>query len=65
MVEKVEEMGEGDLRVKVELKDNIGEVNEEIGVGEKAEGEVEERLGEVKIEMKEGEEREIEVEEEW
>lgn len=39
LVEKLEEMRERDLQLNVQLKDNIAQLNQEIGEREKAEAE--------------------------
>ncbi len=55
LVEKLEEMRERDLQLNVQLKDNIAQLNQEIGEREKAEAERETTLEQLKIEMKERE----------
>ncbi|MCV4566950.1 aerobic respiration two-component sensor histidine kinase ArcB, partial [Escherichia coli] len=56
LVDKLEEMRERDLKLNVQLKDNIAQLNQEIGEREKAEAERETTLEQLKIEMKEREE---------
>jgi two-component system aerobic respiration control sensor histidine kinase ArcB len=43
-VDKLEEMRERDLKLNVQLKDNIAQLNQEIGEREKAEAERRRRL---------------------
>jgi two-component system aerobic respiration control sensor histidine kinase ArcB len=62
LVEKLEEMRERDLQLNVQLKDNIAQLNQEIGEREKAEAERETTLEQLKIEMKEREETQIQLE---
>ena len=62
LVEKLEEMRERDLKLNVQLKDNIAQLNQEIGEREKAEAERETTLEQLKIEMKEREETQIQLE---
>lgn len=62
LVEKLEEMRERDLKLNVQLKDNIAQLNQEIGEREKAEAERETMLEQLKIEMKEREEAQIQLE---
>ncbi len=62
LVEKLEEMRERDLKLNVQLKDNIAQLNQEIGEREKAEAERETTLEQLKIEMKEREEAQIQLE---
>ena len=62
LVEKLEEMRERDLKLNVQLKDNIAQLNQEIGEREKAEAERETTLEQLKIEMKEHEEAQIQLE---
>ena len=62
LVEKLEEMRECDLKLNVQLKDNIAQLNQEIGEREKAEAERETTLEQLKIEMKEREEAQIQLE---
>ncbi|SQC14578.1 Aerobic respiration control sensor protein arcB [Klebsiella pneumoniae] len=44
LVDKLEEMRERDLKLNVQLKDNIAQLNQEIGEREKAEAERETTL---------------------
>lgn len=62
LVEKLEEMRERDLKLNVQLKDNIAQLNQEIGEREKAEAERETTLEQLKIEMKKREEAQIQLE---
>ena len=62
LVEKLEEMRERDLKLNVQLKDNIAQLNQEIGERENAEAERETTLEQLKIEMKEREEAQIQLE---
>ena len=62
LVDKLEEMRERDLKLNVQLKDNIAQLNQEIGEREKAEAERETTLEQLKIEMKEREETQIQLE---
>lgn len=62
LVQKLEEMRERDLSLKVQLKDNIAQLNQEIAVREKAEAELQETFGQLKIEIKEREETQIQLE---
>ena len=55
-------MRERDLKLNVQLKDNIAQLNQEIGEREKAEAERETTLEQLKIEMKEREETQIQLE---
>ena len=61
LVDKLEEMRERDLKLNVQLKDNIAQLNQEIGEREKAEAERETTLEQLKIEMKEREETQIQL----
>ena len=61
-MDKLEEMRERDLKLNVQLKDNIAQLNQEIGEREKAEAERETTLEQLKIEMKEREETQIQLE---
>ncbi|EDS1945080.1 aerobic respiration two-component sensor histidine kinase ArcB [Salmonella enterica subsp. enterica] len=66
LVQKLEEMRERDLKLNVQLKDNIAQLNQEIADREKAEAEAEAELQEtfeqLKVEIKEREEAQIQLE---
>lgn len=62
LVEKLEEMRERDLKLNVQLKDNIAKLNQEIADREKAEAERQATFQQLKIEMKEREETQIRLE---
>ncbi|MDU4265715.1 MAG: aerobic respiration two-component sensor histidine kinase ArcB [Enterobacter hormaechei] len=53
LVDKLEEMRERDLKLNVQLKDNIAQLNQEISDREKAEAERQTTLEQLKVEMKE------------
>lgn len=62
LVEKLEEMRERDLKLNVQLKDNIARLNQEIADREKAETERQATFEQLKVEMKEREETQIQLE---
>ena len=62
LVDKLEEMRERDLKLNVQLKDNIAQLNREISDREKAEAERQATLEQLKIEMKEREVTQIQLE---
>lgn len=62
LVDKLEEMRDRDLKLNVQLKDNIAQLNQEISVREKAEAERQATLEQLKIEMKEREVTQIQLE---
>jgi two-component system aerobic respiration control sensor histidine kinase ArcB len=59
LVEKLEEMRERDLKLNVQLKDNIAQLNQEIADRVKAEDERQTMLEQLKVEMQEREETQI------
>lgn len=62
LVDKLEEMRERDLKLNVQLKDNIAQLNQEIAVRVKAEDERQTMLEQLKVEMQEREETQIRLE---
>ncbi|WES67919.1 aerobic respiration two-component sensor histidine kinase ArcB [Superficieibacter sp. HKU1] len=62
LVEKLEVMRERDLKLNVQMKDNIAQLNQEITDREKAEAERHATFEQLKIEMKEREETQIQLE---
>ncbi|VEA02870.1 aerobic respiration control sensor protein ArcB [Salmonella enterica subsp. enterica serovar Sanjuan] len=62
LVQKLEEMRERDLKLNVQLKDNIAQLNQEIADREKAEAELHETFEQLKVEIKEREEAQIQLE---
>lgn len=62
LVDKLEEMRERDLKLNVQLKDNIAQLNQEISDREKAEAERQATLEQLKVEMKEREVTQIQLE---
>ena len=62
LVQKLEEMRERDLKLNVQLKDNIAQLNQEISDREKAEAERQATLEQLKVEMKEREVTQIQLE---
>lgn len=62
LVNKLEEMRERDLKLNVQLKDNIAQLNQEIVEREKAEAERHNVLVQLQIEVKEREETQIRLE---
>ncbi|WLI75623.1 aerobic respiration two-component sensor histidine kinase ArcB [Kosakonia sp. H02] len=62
LVEKLEEMRERDLKLNVQLKDNIAQLNQEISDREKAEAERQSTFERLKIEMQEREQTQIQLE---
>ncbi|MDI7388662.1 aerobic respiration two-component sensor histidine kinase ArcB [Cronobacter dublinensis] len=62
LVDKLEEMRERDLKLNVQLKDNIAQLNQEIADREKAESERQHMLEQLKVEMKEREVTQIQLE---
>lgn len=62
LVQKLEEMRERDLKLNVQLKDNIAQLNQEIVEREKAEAERRETFEQLKVEIKEREEAQIQLE---
>ncbi|EIV2970054.1 aerobic respiration two-component sensor histidine kinase ArcB [Cronobacter sakazakii] len=62
LVDKLEEMRERDLKLNVQLKDNIAQLNQEIADREKAEAERQNMLEQLKVEMKEREVTQIQLE---
>ncbi|MCV4677405.1 aerobic respiration two-component sensor histidine kinase ArcB, partial [Escherichia coli] len=62
LVDKLEEMRERDLKLNVQLKDNIAQLNQEISDREKAEAERQTTLEQLKVEMKEREVTQIQLE---
>ncbi len=62
LVEKLEEMRERDLKLNVQMKNNIAQLNQEIADREKAEAERQATFEQLKIEMKEREETQIRLE---
>ncbi|TKU77739.1 aerobic respiration two-component sensor histidine kinase ArcB [Citrobacter sp. TBCS-14] len=62
LVQKLEEMRERDLKLNVQLKDNIAQLNQEIVEREKAEAERQETFEQLKVEIKEREEAQIQLE---
>jgi two-component system aerobic respiration control sensor histidine kinase ArcB len=62
LVQKLEEMRERDLKLNVQLKDNIAQLNQEIADRVKAEDERQTMLEQLKIEMQEREETQIQLE---
>jgi two-component system aerobic respiration control sensor histidine kinase ArcB len=62
LVQKLEEMRERDLKLNVQLKDNIAQLNQEIADRVKAEDERQTMLEQLKIEMQEREETQIRLE---
>ncbi|NIY49633.1 aerobic respiration two-component sensor histidine kinase ArcB [Cedecea colo] len=59
LVDKLEEMRERDLKLNVQLKDNIAQLNQEIADRVKAEDERQTMLEQLKVEMQEREETQI------
>ncbi|SUH34688.1 aerobic respiration control sensor protein ArcB [Salmonella enterica subsp. enterica] len=55
-------MRERDLKLNVQLKDNIAQLNQEIADREKAEAELQETFEQLKVEIKEREEAQIQLE---
>ncbi|WP_426446140.1 aerobic respiration two-component sensor histidine kinase ArcB [Siccibacter colletis] len=62
LVEKLEEMRERDLKLNVQLKNNIAQLNQEITDREKAEAERQATFEQLKIEMKEREVTQLQLE---
>ncbi|VYU23566.1 aerobic respiration two-component sensor histidine kinase ArcB [Metakosakonia massiliensis] len=62
LVDKLEEMRERDLKLNVQLKDNITRLNQEMVDREKAEAERQSTFERLKVEMKEREETQIQLE---
>ena len=62
LVEKLEVMRERDLKLNVQMKDNIAQLNQEIADREKAEAERHATFEQLKIEMKEREATQIQLE---
>ncbi|MBJ9023777.1 aerobic respiration two-component sensor histidine kinase ArcB [Citrobacter koseri] len=62
LVQKLEEMRERDLKLTVQLKDNIAQLNQEIADREKAEAERQSTFEQLKVEIKEREETQIQLE---
>ncbi|WP_031519081.1 aerobic respiration two-component sensor histidine kinase ArcB [Siccibacter colletis] len=62
LVEKLEEMRERDLKLNVQLKNNIAQLNQEIADREKAEAERQATFEQLKIEMKEREVTQLQLE---
>ncbi|WP_435955497.1 aerobic respiration two-component sensor histidine kinase ArcB [Dryocola sp. BD626] len=62
LVDKLEEMRERDLKLNVQLKDNIAQLNQEIADRVKAEDERQTMLEQLKVEMQEREETQIRLE---
>ncbi len=62
LVDKLEEMRERDLKLNVQLKDNIAQLNQEIADREKAVAERQNMLEQLKVEMKEREVTQIQLE---
>ncbi|WP_312947776.1 aerobic respiration two-component sensor histidine kinase ArcB [Superficieibacter sp.] len=62
MVEKLEEMRARDLKLNIQMKDNIVQLNQEIADREKAEAERQATVEQLKVEMKEREETQIQLE---
>lgn len=62
LVQKLEEMRERDLKLNVQLKDNIAQLNQEIADRVKAEDERQTMLEQLKVEMQEREETQIQLE---
>ncbi|QLR22396.1 aerobic respiration two-component sensor histidine kinase ArcB [Citrobacter sp. RHBSTW-01013] len=62
LVQKLEEMRERDLKLNVQLKDNIAQLNQEIVEREKAEAERQDTFEQLKVEIKEREEAQIQLE---
>lgn len=62
LVEKLEEMRDRDLKLNVQLKDNITQLNQEISDREKAEAERQATFERLKIEMQEREQTQIQLE---
>ncbi len=62
LVEKLEEMRERDLKLNVQLKDNISQLNQEISDREKAEAERLATLEQLRVEVQEREETQIRLE---
>ena len=62
LVQKLEEMRERDLKLNVQLKDNIAQLNQEIADRVKAEDERQTMLEQLKVEMQEREETQIRLE---
>ncbi|BDH44427.1 aerobic respiration control sensor protein [Salmonella enterica subsp. enterica serovar Choleraesuis] len=62
LVNKLEEMRERDLKLNVQLKDNIDQLNQQIAEREKAEAERHLMLEQLQVEMKEREETQIRLE---
>lgn len=60
-MQKLEEMRERDLKLNVQLKDNIAQLNQEIADREKAEAELQETFEQLKVEIKEREEAQIQL----
>ncbi|OAT29778.1 aerobic respiration control sensor protein [Buttiauxella brennerae ATCC 51605] len=62
LVQKLEEMRERDLKLNVQLKDNIAQLNQEIADRVKAEDERHTMLEQLKVEMQEREETQLQLE---
>jgi len=62
LVEKLEEMRERDLKLNIQLKDNLARLNQEMAEREKAESERQATFQQLKVEMKEREETQIQLE---
>lgn len=62
LVQKLEEMRERDLKLNVQLKDNIAQLNQEMADRVKAEDERQTMLEQLKVEMQEREETQIQLE---
>lgn len=62
LVQKLEEMRERDLKLNVQLKDNIAQLNQEIADRVKAENERQTMLEQLKVEMQEREETQLQLE---
>ncbi|MGV7090981.1 aerobic respiration two-component sensor histidine kinase ArcB [Siccibacter turicensis] len=62
LVEKLEEMRDRDLKLNVQLKNNIAQLNQEIADREKAEAERQATFEQLKIEMKEREVTQLQLE---
>lgn len=62
LVEKLEEMRERDLKLNVQLKDNITQLNQEIADREKAEAERHSTLEQLQIEMQERAQTQVQLE---
>ena len=62
LVDKLEEMRDRDLKLNIQLKDNITRLNQEMADREKAEAERQSTFEQLKVEMQEREQTQIQLE---